>query len=222
MSRRWGAAGEGRRRFGSGSCISCDFTCQGSGVSGLCRLWGVLGTEGSSPSLPFHPHQALLLGAPTRRTTIPLPSSPLMGARGGTAGDNPASRALWSLRSAGPQASPLPHLLPGKLQQGLSPAPPTPGPLASAGASPGALPRASRPPLGMCKCNQLPSQQRLRSVGSTYLNDDKTHVRHLGSLPLTNCLFPGRPGWTPTLRLSTAPRGKCSHGNPATKPSSLL
>ena len=116
MSRRWGAAGEGRRRFGSGSCISCDFTCQGSGVSGLCRLWGVLGTEGSSPSLPFHPHQALLLGALTRRTTIPLPSSPLMGARGGTAGDNPASRALWSLRSAGPQASPLPHLLPGKLQ----------------------------------------------------------------------------------------------------------
>ena len=95
-------------------------------------------------------------------------------------------------------------------------------PLASAGASPGALPRASRPPPGMCKCNQLPSQQRLRSVGSTYLNDDKTHVRHLGSLPLTSRLFPGRPGWSPTLRLSTAPRGKCSHGNPATKPSSLL
>ena len=114
-SRRWGGAGEGRRQFGSGSCISCDFTCQGSGVSGLGRLWGVLGT-GSSPSLPFHPHQALLLGALTRRTTIPLPSSPLMGARGGTAGDSPASRALWSLRPARPQAALLPRpLLPGKL-----------------------------------------------------------------------------------------------------------
>lgn len=44
-------------------------------------------------------------------------------------------------------------------------------------------PGISPPPLGICKCNQLPSQQHLWSVGSTYLNDDKTHVRHPAACP---------------------------------------